>query len=462
MDLTCTSARRILDEHGQGHVLQFWDELDERGQAELLAQIAALDFENIEHMSSLLAKRGAKSELLNFEPAAVVALSESEKEEARSAGEDLLSAGRVGVLLVAGGQGTRLGFDGPKGAFPLAPVSGDTLFAIHSKKIVAMERKYGAHIPFYIMTSRANDAATRAFFEEHDYFGLAKERVVFFVQGMWPALTADGKIVLDRRDHIFMSPDGHGGVLAALRDRGILADMTARGLEHIFYFQVDNSLVEIADPVFVGLHSSRDAEASIKVCAKRDPEEGLGVVVDRGGRNAIVEYTEFTHEQKNEVLPNGELKYRFGSVAIHIFSREFLEKEANVRLPLHLAHKKVPTCGESGEPVVPREPNAFKFEKFIFDSLSDADRCVNLVFEREDEFSPVKNAQGNDSPATARRDMMLKFKRMLEKCGAQVPVDAQGVPLYRIEIDPTFALGPRELREKLPVGFKVDGDTLLA
>lgn len=461
MDLTFDEAARALNEHGQGHVLQFWNELDERSRSDLLAQIDTLDLENVDYMRSLLAKTEEESAVAAFSPAPVVHLSESEEEEAGAAGDALLSAGRVGVLLVAGGQGTRLGFDGPKGAFPVAPISGNTLFAIHARKIAAMERKYGAGIPFYVMTSQANDAATRAFFEEHGCFGLAEERVVFFVQGMWPALTEDGKIILDRRDHIFMGPDGHGGVLAALRDRGVLADMAERGLEHVFYFQVDNPLVEIADPVFVGLHSSRDAEVSTKVCAKRDPEEGLGAVVLRGGRNSIVEYTELTDEQKHEVLPNGDLKFNFGSVAIHTFSRKFLEKEANARLPLHLAHKKVPYCNESGETVQPTEANAYKFEKFIFDSLPHADRWVNLVFARENEFSPVKNADGQDSPDTTRRDMMLKFMRMLEECGVQVPVDAQGVPVHRIEIDPLFALGTRELKSNLPAGFKVDGDVLL-
>jgi len=335
------------------------------------------------------------------------------------------------------------------------------LFHIHARKIVALERAYGSTVPFYIMTSRSNDHETKAFFEQHDYFGLSRDRVKFFVQGMWPALTADGRIVLDQKDHVFMSPDGHGGILSALRVNGMVDDMERRGLETLFYFQVDNPLVEIADPAFVGFHKKCGAQMSVKVCAKRDPQEGLGVVVRRNGRNAIVEYTELTKEQKHEVLPDGHLKFRFGSVAIHVFSMEFLKAEANAELPLHVAHKKVPYCDEQGNLVKPEKPNAYKFEKFIFDSLPDAETVLNYEFAREDEFSPVKNATGSDTPDTARRDMMRKWARWMEACGVQIPKNEEGDPLHKIELDPCFALGPEELKKKLKKGFKITGDVLL-
>lgn len=459
--LTYDKAKRLLDDHGQGHVLRLWDQLDAGGREALLRQIEVLDFKNIRSMRHLLGRPQSLPEIVDFEPAAVVEFSEKEKAEASRVGEDLLRGGRVGVLVVAGGQGTRLGFEGPKGSFPIAPISQASLFAVHARKIAAMERKFGTRIPFYVMTSRANDEATRAFFAQHADFGLSSDRVTFFTQGMWPALTADGRIILDRPDHIFMSPDGHGGVLAALRERGVLDDMDSRGLDTIFYFQVDNPLVEIADPAFIGLHSSLRSGFSVKVCAKRDPDEGLGVVVDRGGQNAIVEYTELTDEQKRETLPNGRLKFNFGNAAIHVFSCEFLRQEPDAQLPLHAAHKKIPYCDEAGNTLRPSEPNAYKFERFIFDCLPYAEQSLVLAFAREDEFSPVKNAEGPDSPATAQRDMMRKFKRWLESCGVAVPVDEQGDPLHRIEIDPLFGIGPDELREKLPADFRLDGDTLL-
>jgi UDP-N-acetylglucosamine/UDP-N-acetylgalactosamine diphosphorylase len=412
-------------------------------------------------MRTLLAAKEEDAGPAEFEPAPVVHLDGAERERALAEGERLLRAGTVGVIVVAGGQGSRLGFEGPKGAYPIGPITEAPLFEIHAHKVLALERRYDTSVPLYVMTSPANDRDTRAFFRENGFFGLSPDRVVFFAQGMWPAVWSDGRVVLDRADHIFMSPDGHGGILRAMDVSGAFADMEQRGLGTLFYFQVDNPLVEIADPAFIGLHSLRRAEASTKVCAKRDPEEGLGVVVDRGGRNAIVEYTELTSEQKHATDQNGELRFRYGSVAIHVFSLAFLRQEAARDLPLHVAHKKVPYCGADGETITPEEPNAYKFEKFIFDVLPDAERALNVVFDRAEEFSPVKNAEGSDSPATARRDMMRKFARRLDACGVSVPRDDDGVPAVKIEIDPCYALDAGALRERLGPELTVRDDLLL-
>lgn len=454
-------AKAILRENGQDHLLRFWGTLTEQQQNGLLTQIALLDFAGIRRMQSLLGTGGDAPSAQAVAPACVLELPPVERGKAYVAGEEALAAGKVGVLLVAGGQGSRLGFDGPKGCYPVSPVSNATLFEIHAKKIRALERKYRAQVPFYIMTSRANDGETREFFRAHGFFGLDSERVAFFTQQMWPALSGDGKVMLERPDRIFMSPDGHGGVLAALRAGGMLADMARRGLETVFYFQVDNPLVDIADPVFIGAHRAGGMDISLKVCAKRDPEEGLGVVVEQNGRNALLEYTELSEEQKHARLADGALRFRFGSVAIHVFSVSFLAAMAEADLPLHVAHKKVPYCDDTGRTVVPDAPNAHKFEKFIFDVVPHADRALNLAFDRADEFSPVKNASGNDSPETARRDMCRKFTRWLTACGVDVPRDADGDPLYPIEIDPCFALSADELKGKIPAGFRVTGNTLL-
>ena len=462
MTLSYDSAKRLLDREGQSHVLRFWDDLNPGQQTSLLAQIADTDFSSVAAMRELLMRAGcAAAAPQDVEPADVVRLDGPAREEARAAGEAALRAGEVGALLVAGGQGSRLGFDGPKGSFPIGPLSRAPLFAIHARKILALERKHSTAIPFYIMTSRENDGATREFFDRYGFFGLAEERVRFFIQGMWPALFPDGRIVMDRPDHLFASPDGHGGILAAMRANGVIDDMSNRGLKTLYYFQVDNPLLEIADPVFIGIHRLRESQISVKVCEKRDPEEGLGVVARREGRSVMVEYTELTHEQKHERLPGGALKFRYGSVAIHVFSLAFLEQEAARQLPLHVAHKKVPFCDERGQTVKPEQPNAYKFEKFIFDVLPHADRTLNLEFRREDEFSPVKNASGQDSPDTARRDMMLKHARWLEACGAAVPRTPSGEPAVRIEIDPCCALGPDDLKGRLSPSFRVKGDLLL-
>lgn len=460
--MTYQDAKRILDQYGQGHVLEFWECLDAAQQASLLSQVEGLDFKTISRIREVLkAGPAAGAAAGAIKPAPVVSLEPGQTAGPRAEGEKALQAGQVGVILVAGGQGTRLGYDGPKGTYRLAPLTGASLFEIHSRKILALERHYKTRIPFYIMTSEGNDADTRAFFEANRYFGLSPERVKFFIQGTLPAFQPDGRMILEAPGRLFAAPDGHGGILAALERRGMLADMKARNLTTLYYFQVDNPLVDIADPVFVGLHIQRQADMSLKVCAKRDAGEGLGVTVIRDGRCAVVEYIELTEEQKNARRPDGELVLKFGSVAIHIFSLDFLIRETSAGLPLHQAHKKVACCDGNGVTIKPDKPNAFKFEKFIFDALPDAREALILEFRREDEFAPVKNAEGSDSPASSRAAMTAKFAGWLEACGVKVPRTGDGGVAVRIEIDPLYAHTAQTLAARLPRGFGIQGDVLL-
>ncbi len=444
-------ALERLTAHGQAHVLQFWQQLNERQQQALLGQVAQLDFASLARMQAMLAARSAPAEAGELVPAPVVELDVAARATAVDRGLSELRAGRVGVVLVAGGQGSRLGFEGPKGAFPIGPVSEAPLFFFHARKVLALSRAHGVRLPLYIMTSEANDAATRACFDAHGWFGLDPADVFFFTQGMWPALDPDGRILLEAPDRIFLSPDGHGGTLSALAASGALADMERRGLATIFYFQVDNPLVEVADPAFLGVHLVRGADISLKVCAKRDPQEGLGVVVVRDGRCAMVEYTELTNAQKQQRTASGELHFKYGSVAIHLLSLPFLRQEALRPMPLHLARKKITCCGPDGRTVTPDAPNGYKFEKFIFDVLPDARTVVNLAFDRREEFAPVKNATGADSPATCRRDLSAKWGRWLQAAGVAVPLDAEGYPAVAIEIDPVYANSAEELRRRAPV-----------
>lgn len=445
-------AKQILKENNQEHVLAFWDKITEAEQTDFLAQIEELDFKSIARMQSMLkeAEGGEAGEQSHSEPAPpkVLELSGGDEVAAVIAGEEELRAGHVGVLVVAGGQGSRLGYDGPKGAYSIGPVSGASLFYFHARKILGLSKKYGVRIPFYIMTSDVNDAATRAHFEEHSYFGINPDDVIFFTQGMWPALDRDGKIMMDRPDHVFMSPDGHGGTLSALDKSGCLADMEKRGIKSIFFFQVDNPMIEIADPAFIGVHVREQADLSIKLCEKREPLEGLGVVVERDGYFEMVEYTELTDEQAHQLDDDGELYFKYGSVAIHVFSYDFLKAEALRDMPLHIANKKVPYCDTDGNVVKPEEPNGCKFEKFIFDVLPDAKKIVNMAFDRAEEFSPVKNAEGKDSPATCRHDLQLKWLRWFKEIGVEIPVDETGAPLLPLEVDPAYALNAGDLKER--------------
>lgn len=433
--------KELLEREGQAHILRFWDRLSDSERASLESQISKLDFVSINRMRGMLLNRANGSVAPSEpEPAPVERLCcPNKKAEARARGEEALRNGQVAVVLVAGGQGSRLGFEGPKGAYPIGPVTDKPLFYFHARKILALSKRFGAAIPFYVMTSEANDAATRECFAEHDFFGLPREDVFFFSQGMWPALDPEGKIILDAPGHIFMSPDGHGGILSALEASGATADMARRGITTVFYFQVDNPMVAIADPEFIGLHLIKGADISIKVCAKRDPQEGLGMVVTRDGRFEMVEYTEFTDEQKNRRDADGELYFKFGSVAIHVFDFDFLRKEANAALPLHIAHKKIAMCADDGSIVKPEKPNGFKFEKFVFDVIPDAKNVLNLAFDRAEEFSPVKNAEGGDSPFSCRRDLQAKWVRWFQACGVEIPLDNDGLPVNKLEIDPATA-----------------------
>ena len=431
-------AEKMLKGCGQEHVLAYWKKLNKKDQAALLEQIAKIEPKNVKYCQEALKKGGDKVDSSKGKAPKVAELKGAALKKAIAAGEKELRAGRVAALLVAGGQGSRLGYDGPKGCYSIGPITGQPLFYFHARKILARSIRYGASIPWYIMTSEANNAATVKCFEENDYFGLNPNDVFFFTQGMWPGMTADGKIILDAPGHVFMSPDGHGGLLAALKRSGALADMKKRGIRSISFFQVDNPLVEVADPAFVGYHVLQKSEYTLKLCAKRDPFEKVGMPMLIGKSYRMVEYSEMTKEQCLR-KQNGKLYYLYGSPAIHVFDRAFLEREAAKAMPVHLAFKKIPTV-VGGKVVKPAEPNGYKFEKFIFDILPNAKRAAFLAFDQKEEFSPVKNAEGSDSPATSKADLQAKWARWFAALGVKVPAD---LPL---EIDPAYALDAEDLR----------------
>jgi UDP-N-acetylglucosamine/UDP-N-acetylgalactosamine diphosphorylase len=307
------AIRARFARHHQSHVFRFWDELDPAGREELLSQAEAIDLGELERVHRERV-RGEEAREPSFEPAPVERLPSpggdpARVERARARGEELLGAGRVGVLVVAGGQATRLGFPGPKGAFPLGPVTGRSLFEQQAQKIRRLRARTGRPIPWYVMTSRATHAPTREHFEKSDFFRLPPEDVVFFQQGMVPSLDPEGRLLLEERGRIFENPDGHGGSLTALLRSGALDDLERRGVDTIFYYQVDNPLVRIADPVFLGLHALSGAEMSCKVIRKLDPMEKVGVVARVDGRVAVIEYTEISDAHRHARDARGELVY---------------------------------------------------------------------------------------------------------------------------------------------------------
>jgi len=446
-------------EHGQEHVFTGWDQLAEGEQRAFVEQLESLD---LEELQSLYQRKDEEQSALppreRLNPIAVES-GESIARETIAKGEDSLRQGEVAVLLVAGGQGSRLGFEKPKGMYPVGPVSGASLFQLHAEKVLAMSRRYGKPLPFLVMTSPATDAETVAFFKECDYFGLDAEQVKFFQQGTMPALDlATGKLLLENPGSLFLSPNGHGGTLTALADSGLLAEMRACGIRHVFYFQVDNSLVNIADPAFLGRHIETEAEASSKVVFKERAEEKVGVLALIDGKCGIVEYSDMPAEMTNEKLPNGDLAFRAGNPAIHLFSVEFLVKVTSGagRLAFHIARKKVPFYdSETGAAVEPTTENALKFEMFVFDALPMATRWLAVSVRREDEFAPLKNAAGSDSPETVRRLQLDKSIRWLRAAGRNMPDDAE------VEISPLFALDAVEVAKKLPQDWQYSEPTTL-
>ena len=449
------AIRRRVADAGQDHVFRFWNELPEDSRRQFLEQLAEVDFEELgELIAEHVTNRRPIALPPDLEPAPYIALPVTEddqrrRERARQIGEEILASNKVAAFTVAGGQGTRLGYDGPKGAFTVGPVSGRPLFQIFAESLGAARRAYGVSIPWYIMTSRANDRETRDFFDAHNCFNLARTEIKFFTQGMMPAVDKQGKLILARKDSLAWSPDGHGGSIRALARSGMLADMAARGIEYISYFQVDNPLVPPVDPVFIGFHAEARSDMSSKMARKRDPKEKIGAFCLSHGRLHVIEYSDLPDTLAMARNPDGGLKFPAGSIAIHILSRSFVERLGSGKrfaLPFHRAEKKIAYVDEKGNPQTPSQPNGIKFETFVFDALPMAERPVVLEIERQHEFSPVNNATGEDSPDMALRVMIRMAAEWFEQAGVPVPRDAGGEPKFKIEISPLAARNAEELK----------------
>ena len=453
-----------IERLGQHHLLKNWNELSASQKAELCGQLEHVDWGAIEAYQSGLtdstSEQPAAKDVIT-PPSHVVRLPKSKDDErlwdrCRQYGEDALRAGKVGAVLLAGGQGTRLGFPHPKGKFPIGPVSSKTLFQVFADQITAVSTRVGQKIPYLIMTSDGTHDETVAYFEEHDYLGLNRDDVFFFRQGYAPCVDAQtGKMLLADRGTLSMSPDGHGGLLAAMLNAGLFDEMRKRGVELLFLHQVDNPLAKICDPAFLGLHLDQNADVSIKVVSKTGPEEKVGVAVDLNGRTAIIEYSDLPAELANEVDSDGGLKYWAGSTAIHVFNTSFLEGVATSKsnLPWHRALKKIPHLDDKGEVIHPEKENGIKFERFLFDTLPLAKKALIVETSREDEFAPLKNRTGDFSADYVRQQLCRVSAAWLKAAGVSVPDSAI------VEISPRFALSAQELAQRIegmgPIRFEV-------
>jgi UDP-N-acetylglucosamine/UDP-N-acetylgalactosamine diphosphorylase len=463
---------KLLQKHNQGHLLAFWEQLDEDRRESLLSQIERLDFTAIDQWIEQYIKNPAPAELPGeFEPAASYPV-EPDSDELRKKygraverGRQLISGGKVGAFVVAGGQGTRLGFDGPKGNFPISPVKNKTLFWLFAETIRAASKKYEAVIPWYIMTSPLNYQQTLEIFRGNGYFGLQPKDVFIFEQGTIPNFDFDGRILLADKAAIACSPDGHGGSIRAVSKSGAAADMKKRGVEILTYWQVDNPLVKLFDLLFIGLHSLDNAQMSSKALIKAYPKEKVGNFCLVRDRVTVIEYSDLPDESAERRNSDGSLVFELGSIGMHIISVSFIEKlnSGELSLGFHKAIKKISYIDKTGVSVKPEKPNGVKLECFIFDALPLAANSIILQTVRSEEFAPVKNATGEDSAEVTRRMMNERWAGWLEEAGVAVPRKADGSVDCTIEISPLFAIDKGDIagKKKLIPAIKAGGTLYL-
>jgi len=444
---------KSLQESPYGYLLHFWDGLDKAQRSNLLDQIATLNFERIARLHSahetadtgrnVAKKASAPTTLI---PADFRESDPQRFQQAEAIGCQALQQGKVGVMLVAGGEGTRLGFPHPKGKFPIGPVSNKSLYQLLAEQVVALQLRSQAIIPYYVMTSHATHDETALFFEEHKWFGLNQRDVYFFRQGQMPAVDKrTGRVLLAARDSVVFSPDGHGGLLEAMQNAKLFDDLRQRKIELLFYHQVDNPLVRVCDPAFIGFHLLNKAEVSTKVVVKENPAEKVGLLVEVDARHHMIEYVDLPEELAAQRDSAGKLRLRCGNIAVHLFGTEFLERitKENDGLPFHRSSKSVPHVNESGEAVHPKETNAYKFERFIFDILPFAKNPVAMEVIREHEFVPLKNRDGEFSPDHVRSAMRRLHTGWLKQAGMtnedELPVEiAASIALDQAEFQARF------------------------
>jgi len=443
--------RELFEQRGQSDVFRFWNQLDQTERSSLLEQASQIDLDELDSLVETLVKSSDSNSEINYDglissPYVQLPVDDAAKAEwaeARELGEKAIRAGKVAAFTVAGGQGTRLGYDGPKGTFPVTPITQKSLFQVFAEKILFARRSYECALPWYVMTSHINHEATVGFFQDNGYFGLSEDSVTFFKQGLMPAVDADGKIILEAPSKIAMSPDGHGGALRALDRSGSLDDMASQGVEYLSYFQVDNPLVQAVDPTFVGFHIKTGSTMSSKMLPKAYEAEKLGHFCKQGDQMVVVEYSDMPDELTALRDPDGQLTFRAGSIAIHVvsvsFIRELTAEGSSLQLPFHKANKKIAFVDEGGATVKPSEPNGVKFELFVFDALPFASNPVVVETTRLGDFSPVKNAEGIDSAESCSKDQQKLFAQWLNAAGLAEATDDDDLPLRKIEISPLFA-----------------------
>ncbi len=396
-----------IQKYHQEHLLQYYDELDDNSKADYEKQLEELDFSYIDIYNRR--NHDNESQECVYEPLQAMKIDEIEKrkDEFKRAGIEALKQKKVGAVLLAGGQGTRLGFDKPKGMFNIGETKELYIFERLIQNIMDVVEETGVVVPLFIMTSEINDKDTRAFFEEKNYFGYDKNYVFFFVQSMAPSMSYDGKFYMEAKDKLCLSPNGNGGWFSSLIKAGLVEKIKEIGIEWLNVFAVDNVLQRIATPEFVGATLLSGYPSSAKVVKKAEPHERVGVMCKKNGRPSIVEYYELTEEMANELDASGEPAYNYGVILNYMFRVKELMEIAGNSMVTHIVEKKIPHIDENGEFVKPEEPNGYKFETLILDMINMVDDCLVYEVERSREFAPVKNKEGVDSVVSARKLLKL-------------------------------------------------------
>ena len=412
MDIQLDEVRMILKKYNQEHLLNHYDKLDEKKKKELLEQIHNIDFELVNDLynSTKKQKLDSHDKITPMEYLDKFKLYDQYKYY-ETIGKKAIREGKLAAVTMAGGQGTRLGHNGPKGTYDIGLDSHKSLFELLSDNLKEEGKKYGVVIPWFIMTSRENNKDTVAFFEKHKYFGYQKNKnIFFFEQGELPMMDTEGKILIGEDGLIKLAADGHGGIYESLVKTKMTNKMRELGVEWVFIGGVDNCLVKMVDPVLMGIAIDKNVTVACKSVVKANPHEKVGVFCKRNGKPNVIEYSEITDEMAEATDENGELLYGESHILCNLFSIDAIERMGAEPLPYHVAYKKAKYIDKDGNLVVPDSPNAYKFEAFLFDAFGEVDDMAVLRVKREEEFAPVKNSdeKGVDCPKTAR-ELYKKF-----------------------------------------------------
>lgn len=395
-------ALEELKKYNQVHLLVGYKELTDGQKKELLESISGIDLEYATKLISLSRERKLEGEIA---PVKSVTKSDFDKqniEKMESIAYDIITNGEYAVITMAGGQGTRLGHTGPKGTYLLHLNIGDKyIFELSAEQLLEAYNRYGVYIPWYIMTSEANDKETRRFFKEHNYFGYPENKIEFFKQGELPITDTEGNLVLEAKDKVFKASDGNGGVFNAIAKNRITDKLKLQGIKWALITGIDNILVNLVDEMYLGIVASSKSLNGVKSVEKTFPEEKVGLFCKRGGKPSIVEYSELDETMRYAKSKDGSLLYKEANIVNHLLNVELLEKIQNEKLPIHKAYKGLNYVNKKGDFIVAKDPNLYKYEYFIFDYFNFVDDVVIYRVDRNKEFAPLKNREGEDSPKTA-------------------------------------------------------------